>query len=146
MRLFNAAILISIVIVPLALMLYFNDYIRTNYYWILHLLFGFGAPWLISLVVVLLDKTTFSFKSGLLVDKSALSMKLGFVITVLVSLSNEYIMDRMDNINWIFIEQFIQTICDAIGMVLTFVLMRYLNRKDTYGVKRLTRANIWNDK
>jgi len=82
MQLKNVAKLISIIVVPTALILYFNDGFRKEYYWFIHILFGFGAPWVVSVLYGFLEKKEFSF-----------SFKMGLVITAIGSVFNEYYMD-----------------------------------------------------
>jgi len=117
MRLINIAILISVIVVPMALILYFNYYFRTEFYWLIHILFGFGMPWFMSVIIVFLEHKDFSS-----------SFNMGLVITGIGSISNEYVIDVFNNDNWVFIEQFIQTICDISGMFLAFIFMIYLKK------------------
>lgn len=118
MRLINVAVLISVIVTTMSLILYFNDYFRTEFYWFMHVLYGFGSPWLFSAIIMFLENKNFS-----------VSFKMGLAITAIGSIFNEYVYDVINNTNWVFIEQFTQTICDVSGMFLAFILMLYLKRK-----------------
>lgn len=87
-----------------------------NYYWLDHLFFGIAGPWVFGC------QAWFWCRHH--------SFKLGVAITVFVSLGNEYYFDILERGgDWEFIEQVTHTISDGIGVLISYLLYKYLLKK-----------------